>query len=92
MNVIIEGMYLNGYAKPEYKDKATGEVYQGDFVVQIQQQKVLANGSVQMEYFDIPIDRSLEQKFAYKKVGDTVNVACNVYGENFAQIKIGKAK
>ncbi|MDD2356707.1 MAG: hypothetical protein PHX13_02200 [Thiovulaceae bacterium] len=92
MNVKIEGIYLNGYAKPEYKDKQTGEVYQGDFVVQIQQKKELTNGALQMEYFDIPIDRSLENLYADKKVGDTVTVLCNVYGENFAQLKIGKAK
>ena len=26
MNVEISGTYLNGYAKPDYKDKETGEV------------------------------------------------------------------
>jgi|GEM_PF-3415534 hypothetical protein len=92
MNVEITGTYLNGYAKPEYKDKTTSEVYQGDYVVQIQQKKVLSNSAVQMEYYDIPVDRALEKQYADKKVGDTVKVVCNVYGENFAQIKIGKAK
>lgn len=92
MNVEITGTYLNGYPKPEYKDKATGEVYQGDYVVQIQQKKELSNGSVAMEYYDIPVDRVLEKQYFDKKVGDTVKVLCNVYGENFAQIKIGKAK
>lgn len=29
MNVIIEGIFLNGYAKPEYKNKETGEIHQG---------------------------------------------------------------
>lgn len=92
MNVIIEGMYLNGYPKPEYKDKNSGEVFLGDYVVQIQQQKQLSNGAMQMEYLDIPIDRALENQFIELKVGDMVKVPCNVYGENFAQIKIGKAK
>jgi hypothetical protein len=92
MNVTIEGMYLNGYAKPEYKDKNTGEMFLGDFVVQIQQRKELSNGAMQMEYYDIPVDRSLEKQFADKNVGDVVKVPCNVYGENFAQIKISKAK
>jgi hypothetical protein len=92
MNVVIEGMYLNGYAKPEYKDKNSGEVSLGDYVVQIQQKKQLSNGAMQMEYFDIPIDRALEKQYADKNVGDIVQVPCNVYGENFAQIKIGKAK
>lgn len=92
MNVVIEGIYLNGYAKPDYKDKQTGEVSQGDFIVQIQQKKELSNGSLQMEYFDIPVDRALEKQYATKQTGDVVTVLCNVYGENFAQLKIGKAK
>lgn len=92
MNVTIEGIYINGFSKPDYKDKATGEVIQSDFIVQIQQQKNLPNGSIQMEYFDIPIDRAFEKAYLDKKMGDKVRVLCNVYGENFAQIKIGKAK
>lgn len=92
MNVTIEGIYLNGYAKPDYKDKNSGEVSQGDFIVQIQQKKELSNGSVQMEYFDIPVDRTMENLYVDKKTGDIVSVLCNVYGENFAQLKIGKAK
>lgn len=92
MNVTINGMYLNGYAKPEYKDKNTGETFPGDHVLQIQQQKILANGEMQMEYLDIPIDNTLASKYADKQVGDIVSVPCNVYGENFAQIKISKAK
>ncbi|MBU0721495.1 hypothetical protein KJ877_09140 [bacterium] len=91
MNVEISGMFLNGFGK-EFKDKTSGESVQGDYVVQIQQKKILPNGAVQMEYYDIPVDRSLEKQYADKKVGDTVKVLCNVYGENFAQIKIGKAK
>jgi len=92
MNVTIEGMYMNGYVKPDYKNKDTGEVIPGDYVVQIQQQKRLHNGQMQLESLDIPVDRSLEQQYADKKLGDVVSVMCNVYGENFAQIKIGKAK
>lgn len=92
MNVTIEGIYLNGYAKPDYKDKNSGEVSQGDFIVQIQQKKELSNGSLQMEYFDIPVDRALEKQYATNQTGNVVSVLCNVYGENFAQLKIGKAK
>ena len=92
MNVEIAGTYLNGYAKTDYKNKETGEIRQGDFVVQVQQSKTLSNGAVQNEYFDIPVDRELEKQYATKKIGDAVKVPCNVYGENFAQIKIGKAK
>jgi len=92
MNVEISGMYLNGYAKPDYKDKETGEVKIGDYIVQIQQTKALSNGAIQNEYFDIPLDRELEKQFSTAKMGDTVKVPCNVYGENFAQLKVGKAK
>ncbi len=92
MNVEISGTYLNGYSKPDYKDKETGEVKQGDYIVQIQQTKSLSNGAVQNEYLDIPIGRELEKSYKDKKVGDMVRVPCNVYGENYAQIKVGKAK
>ena len=92
MNVEISGTYLNSYSKPDYKDKETGEVKQGDYIVQIQQTKSLSNGAVQNEYLDIPIGRELEKSYKDKKVGDMVRVPCNVYGENYAQIKVGKAK
>ena len=92
MNVEISGTYLNGYSKPDYKDKETGEVKQCDYIVQIQQTKSLSNGAVQNEYLDIPIGRELEKSYKDKKVGDMVRVPCNVYGENYAQIKVGKAK
>lgn len=88
----MEGMLLNIFTKSDYKDKNTGETFPGDNIMQIQQQKVLANGEMQMEYLDIPVDNALIGKYAEKKVGDMVQVPCNVYGENFAQIKISKAK
>ena len=92
MNVEISGLYLNGYPKPDYKNKETGEVTQGDFVVQIQQRKELTNGSIQIESYDVPVERVLEKQYQDKKLGDIVKVPCNVYGENFAQIKVSKAK
>ena len=64
MNVEITGMYLNGYAKPDYKDKETGEVKLGDYIVQIQQSKALSNGAMQNEYFDIPLDRDMEKELS----------------------------
>ena len=92
MNVEISGAYQNGYAKPDFKDKGTGEVKIGDYVIQIQQRKELSNGAVQLENLDIPIDRTLEKNYADTKYGDIVKVPCNVYGENYAQIKVSKAK
>ena len=92
MNAIIEVVKTNSYPKPDYKDKSTGEVVQGDYIVQGTQLRTLSNGSTQLENLDIPVDRSMEKVYAEKKVGELVKVNCNVYGENFAQIKIGKAK
>ena len=92
MNVVIELVKTNGFLKPDYKDKATGEVTLGDYVIQGSQIKTLQNGSTQLENLDIPVERSMEKVYADKKVGELVKVPCNVYGENFAQIKIGKAK
>lgn len=91
MNVEITGTYKNGFGK-EFKDKATGLSVQGDFIVQVEQEKQLPNGQKQFESYDIPVNRELEKLYLDKKRGDTVKVLCNVYGENFAQIKIGKAK
>ena len=91
MNVEITGIYKNGFSK-EFKDKATGLPVQGDFIVQLEQEKKLPNGQIQFESYDIPVDREQEKFYQGKKRGDTVKVLCNVYGENFAQIKIGKAK
>ena len=42
MNVELTGLYLNGYLKADYKNKETGEVVSGDFIVQIQQKKRVA--------------------------------------------------
>jgi len=92
MNAIIEVTKTNSYPKPDYKDKATGEMVQGDYIVQGHQVKTLPNGSTQLEYLDIPVDRSMEKHYADKKIGELVKVPCNIYGENFAQIKVGKAK
>jgi len=47
---------------------------------------------MQLENLDIPIDRALEKNYKDTKYGDIVKVPCNVYGENFAQIKVSKAK
>lgn len=92
MNVTIELFYTNGFYKPDYTDKQSGEVTQGDFVVQGQQKHELSNGEVKFINIDIPVDRSLAKNYADKKMGDLVKVPCNVYGENFTQVKIGKAK
>ena len=92
MNVIVEMNFMNGFFKPDYKDKSTGEVTLGDYVVQGQFKRELSNGEHQFENYDVPVSRELEKQYSNKKMGDLVRVPCNVYGENFAQIKIGKAK
>lgn len=92
MNVIIELIFNHGFIKPDFKDKHTGDVIQGDFVVQGQQKHELSNGEIKFFNIDVPVDRALAKQYADKKFGDIVKVPCSVYGENFAQIKIGKAK
>jgi predicted DNA-binding antitoxin AbrB/MazE fold protein len=92
MNVIVELSYTNGFFKPDFTDKKTGEITQGDFVVQGQQKLELSNGEVKFINIDIPMDRSLAKNYSDKKMGDLVKIPCSIYGENFAQIKIGKAK
>lgn len=92
MNVEITGTHLNGYFNPDRKNKTTGEVVQGDFIVQMEQKKLLEDGSVQLDHFDIPVDRAMAKSYQDKKPGDLVKVPCNVYGENFAELKFSKAK
>ncbi len=92
MNAIIELIFSHGFMKPDYKDKATGEVTLGDYVVQGQQKHELSNGEIKFISIDVPVHRELAKNYADKKLGDKVSVPCTVYGENFAQIKIGKAK
>ena len=92
MNVEISGEFLNGYFKPDSKDKETGEIKLGDYVVQIQQEIQLANGDLKFEHLTIPVDRSLADEYKQYSKGDKVRVPCNVYGENYAKINISKAK
>jgi len=91
MNVEITGFYKGHYVK-EFKDKATGLPVQGDLVVQIEQEIQLPNNQIKFESYDVPLDKEHKKSFQGKKRGDIVKLLCNVYGENFAQIKIGKAK
>jgi hypothetical protein len=91
MNVEITGFYKAHHIK-EFKDKATGLPVQGDLVVQIEQEVSLPNNQIKFESYDVPLERENEKVFQGKKRGDVVKLLCNVYGENFAQIKIGKAK
>lgn len=92
MNAVIELIFSNGFFKPDYKNKETGVVVEGDFVIQGQQKHELSNGEVKFINIDVPVDRNMAKNYADKKYGDIVKVPCSIYGENFAQIKIGKAK
>lgn len=90
MNVTVEGIFQNGYFQ-ERKNKKTGEVTR-DFIVQIQQKESLNDGSIKLIPLNVPVDESLSKNYIDKKYGDTVKIPCNVYGENFAEIKISKMK
>ena len=90
MNVIIEGKYKNLFSK-DYKDKKTGEI-NTNYTVQLEQQESLEDGQIKFVSLDIPIDTKIVPNYKDKKHGDIVKIPCNVYGENFASIKIGKYK
>lgn len=92
MHAEIPGYFLNGFQKPDRKDRDTGQMVQQDYIVQIQLKTQLEDGSLQLEHLDIPIDRTMAKLYQDKKAGDLVKVPCNLYGENFARIKISKAK
>lgn len=90
MNVTIEGIFQNGYFQ-ERKNKKTGEVNR-DYIVQIQQKESLNDGSVKLIPLNIPVEETFSKSYTDKKYGDTVKIPCNVYGDNFADIKISKMK
>ena len=90
MNVIIEGKLKNLFSR-EYKDKKTGEVTK-NFIVQMEQTENFEDGQIKYLNFDIPIDNNIQPNYKDKKHGDLVKVPCNIYGENYANIKISKFK
>ena len=65
MNIEITGIYKNGFGK-EFKDKATGLPVQGDFIVQLEQEKKLPNGQIQFESYDITVEREQEKFYQGK--------------------------
>lgn len=78
MKVIIEGQLYAIFQKPEYKDKATGEVSEGKTVLQLMIQNELRNGQVKNELHDISIP--IERVKTYEdKQGETVQVTCNLF-------------
>ena len=90
MNVIIEGKLKNLFSK-EYKDKKTGEVTK-NFILQVEQTEKKDNDEVEFKYLNIPIDTNIVPNYKDKKNGDIIKIPCNVYGDNFAEIKISKYK
>jgi hypothetical protein len=78
MKVIIEGGLYAIFQKPEYKDKATGEVIEGKTILQLMIQNELRNGQVKNELHDISIPVERVKEYADKK-GETVQVVCNLF-------------
>lgn len=76
MKVIIEGMLLSIYTKPDFKDKETGEVTKGKPVLQFLVDSELSNGSIKQEMQDIsvPFEKLSEYE---KQIGKKVQVKCN---------------
>ena len=58
MNAIIELIFSNSFFKPDFKNKETGVVVEGDFVIQGQQKHELSNGEVKFINIDVPVERS----------------------------------
>ncbi|MFW3441803.1 hypothetical protein ACN9J6_09745 [Aliarcobacter butzleri] len=90
MNVSIDGIFQNGYFQ-ERKNKKTGEISR-DYILQIQQTETLEDGSMKLIPLNIPLDEEFAKNYLDKKYGDKVRATCNVYGDNFAEIKISKMK
>ncbi|MDD5400241.1 MAG: hypothetical protein PHQ93_03515 [Sulfurimonas sp.] len=76
MKIIIEGMLISTYVKPDFKDKDSGEVTKGKPVLQLLVDTELSNGSIKQEMQDISIP--IEKLSQYKdQVGKKVQVKCN---------------
>lgn len=76
MKVIIEGMLLSTYLKPDFRDKESGEVTKGKPVLQFLVDTELSNGSIKQEMQDIsiPIEKLSEYK---NQVGKKIQVKCS---------------
>lgn len=76
MKIIIEGMLLSTYVKPDFKDKDSGEVTKGKPVLQLLVDTELSNGSIKQEMQDVSIP--IEKLSQYKdQVGKKVQVKCS---------------
>ncbi|MDD2905180.1 MAG: hypothetical protein PHH41_07760 [Sulfurimonas sp.] len=76
MKVIIEGMLLSTYKKPDFKDKETGEVTKGKPVLQLLVDTELSNGSVKQEMQDISIPLEKLSEYENQK-GKKIQVRCS---------------
>ncbi len=76
MKVIIQGKLLSIFKKPDFKDKATGEVTEGKQALQILVDTELQNGSIRSDLQDItiPVEKLKEYE---AKIGQKVQVQCN---------------
>jgi len=76
VKVIIEGMLLSTYLKPDFRDKESGEVTKGKPVLQFLVDTELSNGSIKQEMQDIsiPIEKLSEYK---NQVGKKIQVKCS---------------
>ena len=86
MTVIIEGLLASMYQKPEFKDKETGEVKPGRYILQLQTMNELKNGEKKLELYDISIPDDLIPQYK-GKVGENVQVRCRFFTENNTPVK-----
>lgn len=76
MKVSINGKLLSVYKKPDFKDKATGEVSIGKHNIQLLVSTELQNGSVKQDMQDISIPDTQVKSYE-AQIGKEVNVTCS---------------
>jgi len=76
MQVILEGNLIGLFKKPDYKDKASGEVTEGKHTLQILVDTKLSNGSIKQEMQDVTIPNQKVSEYESQR-GKKVQVKCS---------------
>ena len=77
MKVTVEGDLYAIFKKNELKNKDTGEIIEGNHVLQIIIKNVLSNGSIEHELLNISISENDVTKYKGKE-GQVIKVQCNL--------------
>lgn len=85
MTILVEGELLSLYQKPDFTNKATGEVKEGKHMLQLMIKQELQNSAEKMELYDISIPDNVVNLYK-DKVGKTVQIRCKFYTKQNAPI------